>query len=171
MSAPPTGTVYNNNAPAYTSSGAFEQGEIDGIPADISIPSPLEIAWGGIDSCGSADCGLEASGFAGSGGNPATQIKSLYQNILEHVEKISADPESQVVSHWKKEIANWTKQIMEKAGKRRGDVDKYLQRVIGISGKELENILGSPIIVVNPCVTNPIAPYCNRGSGPVLRGL
>jgi hypothetical protein len=120
-------------------------------------------------SCEFGACGSGPGAFAGGGGNPTTQIKSLYENILEHLEKIAADPNNPAVQHWKAEIENWTKQIMTKAGKRPGNVDKYLQRIIGISGSDLQNILGSPIIIVNPCITNPLAPYCNKGpyNGPV----
>lgn len=114
-------------------------------------------------SCEFGSCGGGPGAFAGGGGNPTTLIKSLYENILEHLEKIAAEPNNPAVQHWKAEIENWTKQIMTKAGKRPGDVDKYLQRIIGISGSDLQNILGSPIIIVNPCITNPLAPYCNKG--------
>lgn len=76
-------------------------------------------------------CRAEAtSTFAGGGGNPTTQIQSLYDNILEHLEWIAADPNSPAVQHWRAEIENWTKQILNKAGKRPGSVDKYLQRIM-----------------------------------------
>jgi hypothetical protein len=67
-------------------------------------------------SCEFGACGGGVGSFAGGGGNPSTQIKSLYENILEHLEKIAADPNNPAVQHWKAEIENWTKQIMTKAG-------------------------------------------------------
>jgi hypothetical protein len=114
-------------------------------------------------SCEFGACGGGPSAFSGGGGNPTTQIQSLYENILEHLEKIAADPNNPAVQHWKAEIENWTKQILQKGGKRPGSLDKYLQRIIGITGSDLENLLPSPVIIVNPCVINPLAPYCGRG--------
>jgi len=144
-----------------------------GLPTDlpgISVPwlhplAPFSVSSLGLPintGCEFGACGGGGSPFAGGGGNPSTQIKSLYDNILEHLEKIAADPNNPAVQHWKAEIENWTKQIMTKAGKRPGDLDKYLLRIIGISGSDLGSILGSPIIMVNPCIMNPLAPYCNK---------
>lgn len=101
--------------------------------------------------------------MAGGGGDPTTQIKSLYENILEHLKKLAADPNNPAAPHWKQEIKNWSKQILKKAGKRSGNLDKYLLRIIGITGGDLENILPTPFIFINPCLMNPLAPYCNNG--------
>jgi RHS repeat-associated protein len=100
--------------------------------------------WGVTSALGLPDAGCEFGACGGGVGSPAVQ-------------------------HWKAEIENWTKQILTKAEKRPGSVDKYLLRIIGISGSGLKNILGSPIFIVDPCITNPLAPYCNKGpyNGPV----
>ena len=34
-------------------------------------------------------------------------------NILEHLEKITNDPQSQAVNHWKNEIRNWIREMEE----------------------------------------------------------
>ena len=83
----------------------------------------------GDAGCEFGSCGGGPSTFTGGGGDPTTQIKSLYENILEHLEKIAADPDNPPAQHWKAEIENWIKQILKKAGKRPGNLDRYLQRI------------------------------------------
>ena len=38
-------------------------------------------------------------------------IRSLEQNIDEHLQKIAGNPNSLAVSHWQKEIQTWTEQL------------------------------------------------------------
>ena len=151
--------------PRPSSNGGWDGnfGESLGIPTSVPRGN-----WGlalGLPSygCEFGACGDWPGPFAGGGGNPTTQIQSLYENILEHLEKIAADPNNPAVQHWKAEIENWTKQILQKGGRRPGSLDKYLQRIIGITGSDLENLLPSPIMIVNPCVIDPLSPYCGRG--------
>ena len=144
-----------------------------GLPPSIAA----QLGSGGLigaigvadDKCDFGACSGVVVPFAGGGANPTTQIQSLYENILEHLEKIAADPENPAVQHWRAEIENWTKQILQKGGKRPGSLDKYLQRIIGISGSDLQNLLPSPIITVDPCALDPLATYCGGGvyRGPV----
>lgn len=145
----------------------FPNGETLGLPNGVSIPNLGLPDLLGLSSAGTGcdfgACGGGAMDFSGGGGDPSTQIKSLYDNIVEHLEKIAAEPNSPAGQHWKAEIENWIKQILKKAGKRPGSIDKYLQRIIGISGSDLENLLPSPVIIVNPCIINPLAPYCSIG--------
>jgi RHS repeat-associated protein len=110
--------------------------------------------------------GNSSSNFPGGGANPTDVIRGLYRNILEHLAKIKANPTSQDVGKWKREIDNWTKQILEKASKREGSIDKYLKRIINTSASELQNLLEEPIIIINPCFVNPFAPYCRSSPGP-----
>ena len=146
--------------------GKWPDGETLGLPTGLNL-KPMGLAeLIGLSpgtQCEFGACGAGPSAFAGSGGDVTTQIKSLYQNILEHLEKLAAEPNSLAAQKWKAEIEGWTKQILKKAGKRPGNLDKYLQRIIGITGSDLENILGSPIFIVDPCIMNPLAPYCLSG--------
>ena len=147
----PSGSIESSNLPI---SGYDRQFPMFNLGSLLGLSNP---------GCEFGACGGVVGSFTGGGGNPTMQIKSLYENILEHLEKLAADPNNPAAEHWNAEIENWSKQILKKAAKRPGDVDKYLQRIIGISGSDLENILGSPSIIVNPCITNPLAPYCNQG--------
>src|SRR6185437_444820 len=132
----------------------------NGIPLGMNVPGPLP---GAADAdCDFGECGAGTDEFAGGGGDPTKQIQSLYEEILQHLEKLAEEPESLSVGKWQHEVQIWSRDILKKASKRQGDVDKYLQRTIGVSASDLENILGSPIIIVNPCIANPLAPYCSR---------
>jgi hypothetical protein len=81
--------------------------------------------------------------------------------------KIAENPENQqLIDHWTGEIQGWASQISKTArkvtqGRRPGAYEKYLER-LGIFGSDLDNFLPSPIIMVNPCITNPFAPYCSK---------
>ncbi|MGH9481199.1 MAG: RHS repeat domain-containing protein [Terriglobales bacterium] len=126
-----------------------------------NAPAQAEPA-GATAGCATGVCG-DAMDFSGGGADPATQIKSLYEQILKHLAKIEAEPFSRAVPGWRSDIGNWARDILKKAGQRQGSVDKFLQRTVGVSESEMKNLLPSPIITVNPCVINPLAPYCNRG--------
>jgi hypothetical protein len=104
--------------------------------------------------------------------DPEQQIQSLYRRIVQHVEKIENNPLSQDVPHWETELRTWINEILRKAGKvtqkrRPGALDKYLLRVLGVTGSDLENLLGSPLIILNPCVINPSMPLCTGASSGV----
>ena len=122
--------------------------------------------------CEFGTCSPGTNSFGG-GADPSSKINSLWENIQEHLGKIADNPENQqLIEHWTSEIQGWATQISKTArkatqGRRAGAYEKYLER-LGIVGSELEDLLPSPVIMVNPCITNPLAPYCNRGysSGP-----
>lgn len=61
--------------------------------------------------------------------------------------------------HWQKEIRTFGRDILNKAARQRGRlrpgaIDKYLKGIIDVTGGELEDMLPSPIIIINPCLTN-----------------
>jgi RHS repeat-associated protein len=112
---------------------------------------------GSLPSCTSPFC----TDFA----DPSDQIESLYKNILEHLKWIAAYPNSPAVAHWKVEVRGWIEQIIRKSAKvtqkrSPGAIDRYLMRIIGITVDDLKNLLGSPIIVIDPCLINPTMPVC-----------
>ena len=80
--------------------------------------------------------------------DPSDVIRSLYRNILEHLEKIRREPNSQAVNHWKREIENFKGKIEAIARravkKRKGsieeNVDKYLKKILGLGLEALRNI-------------------------------
>ena len=93
------------------------------------------------------------------------QIKSLYENVLDHLKNIADNPDSPYVPHWKVEVRAWAEEIARKATKatqkmRTGALNKYLQRIIGITIDDIQNFLRTPIIVIDPCIMNPTAPFC-----------
>jgi len=125
--------------------------------------------WGisgalGIDIQRGCDFGV-CGGVSSFGADPRTKIKSLYDGILEHLEKIRENPEAREVTHWEGEIRDFRKQIIDRATKvrgkmRSGAVDKYLEDIIGVTIDDLNNLLPSPTIIVNQCIINPA--MCGR---------
>lgn len=61
------------------------------------------------------------------------RLNTRSSNIVEHLEKIARNPNSQVVKHWKNEIRNWIREMedaLPHAGKRTAEgweklVDAY----------------------------------------------
>jgi RHS repeat-associated protein len=105
-----------------TSSGpvgtTWPDNETLGLPGGLNVHPLSLVDFFGLTpgtSCEFGPCGAGPNTFAGGGGDPATQIKSLYENILEHLEKIAADPNNPAVQHWNAEIENWSRQILKKA--------------------------------------------------------
>jgi RHS repeat-associated protein len=156
---PPAPIVIPHSGGSYAQGqwGSFpNDGETLGLPAGMNIPGPLSLE------------ALAPESFADS----QQQIQSLYERILEHLRKIEANPNSQDIAHWEVEVRAWIREISRKATKvtqkrAPGATDRYLQRVIGVTLSDLENLLSSPIIIVNPCLTNPTLRFCRPSSGPV----
>ena len=97
--------------------------------------------------------------------NVDQQIRSLYENVLDHLKKIENSPYSQDVAKWETEIRTWINDILGKSQRvtlkrRPGALDKYLQRIIGVTGDDLENLLPSPVLIFNPCLFNRTLPFC-----------
>src|SRR6185437_13176389 len=145
--------------------GGFVGGAGGGPPA-ASANAPAGAAPpGAASSGGGANSAFDQSDFSNAG----DQISSLWWNVKYHLWLLGEYPSANAVRGWQKEVRGWINQILKKAGKRQGDVDEYLQRIIGISGSDLKNLLPSPIIVVNPCAVNPLGPYCQGANG-TIRG-
>jgi RHS repeat-associated protein len=103
---------------AARTGGVWLDNETLGLPGGLNVhPLSLGDLFGLTPGCEFGPCGDDSSTFAGGGADPTTQIKSLYENILEHLEKIAADPENPAVQHWRAEIASWAKQILKKLEK------------------------------------------------------
>jgi hypothetical protein len=96
------------------------------------------------------------------------QIESWYAQILDHLQKIANSPNSTAVQHWTNDIKTFVNSIVDRATKvtlkrRPGALDKYLQRVIGITVEELEDLI--PVIIIDPC-THPNSRVCIPQPGP-----
>ncbi len=127
---------------------------------------------GDIFGVGGAGCEFGVCGgtFA-SGGPNADGIKSLYQNILEHVQKIEDNPLSRDVPHWRTEVNTFRKNILKEAAKRQGDVSKYLERVLGISLEQLNNINPEVLFMINPAVLCQQMSALDRLQSPMCRSI
>ena len=150
--------------------GSFPGGETLGLPPGMRIPGPLswQVLLGLWNwSCAGGGClpGPGSIGFADTG----KQINSLYDNIIEHLEKLRANPNGEDVQHWITEIRGSADQITRKAAKvtqkrAPGALDKYLKRTIGITSGELEDLLPSPVLMIDVCAIDPLQPLCRLRS-------
>ena len=146
----------------------FPNGETLGVPTGLRIPPPtLGGVLGFPDPGFECDFGLcSGAGLAdGFAADPSEQIDSWWEQIQIHLEKIAQYPDSPAVPHWWADIRALANSILAKATKvtlkrRPGALDKYLQRVIQVSVKDLENLLKTPIIILDPCLQNPNVPFC-----------
>jgi RHS repeat-associated protein len=166
------GTSSNTPRSTPLPPNSFPGGETLGLPPGMRVPLPSPAVLLGLNLNLNCEFGVCVPGLGPMGVEPSTQIQSLYKNILEHLQKIEQNPYSPDVEHWESEIRTWFNEISKKATKvtlkrRPGALDKYLQRTIGITLEDLEDLLPSPVIIVNPCVINPRMPFC----GPVSPGV
>jgi RHS repeat-associated protein len=166
------GTVSNTPKSTPMPPNSFPGGETLGLPPGMRVPLPSPAVLLGLGLNLDCEFGVCVPGLGPMGAEPSTQIQSLYKNILEHLQWIAKEPYNTNVPHWETEIRTWVDEISKKATKvtlkrRPGALNKYLQRTIGITLEDLQNLLPSPVIVVNPCIVNPRMPFC----GPVSPGV
>jgi RHS repeat-associated protein len=159
--------------------------DAQGYPAD-SDP------WNDQPSPGAAGGGGYGGGVYGGGSssNPfifniqsaaqaARQMNSWWTVIQIHLDKIAREaknnPEAPVIGHWRGEIAARAQEILRKAAQvtkgRSGGAEaakKFIQRTLNVSAEEVERLVKTQIIFVDPCLLDPMGirmPSCRYGAG------
>jgi hypothetical protein len=169
-------------SPDFDSQGWNEQipqGDPDGLYDPGSLWNervPIGGGFGGAFGGGSlaSSIGIQMPNpWILSAVDPNVQIQSWYGRLLEHLEKIELTPDSPAVPHWRGEVRNFARQIMNKAeqvtkGRRAGALEKYLER-LGITAEDLSQYLRTPIIFIDTCQMAPDQPGCllRRSPGPI----
>lgn len=119
--------------------------------------------------------GVWGSGQIGGGvifsADEVKQIVSWYEVVKDHLGKIAESPDSPDVPGWIVEVRAHINNIAKKVGqvtKKRspGAADKYLQRILGISLQDLQNLLPDLIITIDPCLLDPTLFKGCRHMGP-----
>ena len=90
---------------------------------------------GGINLYNYTGCDFVNYGdWWGLDSDPIVKIQNLYKVILEHIEKIRKEPNSQALNHWKKEIKERKREIEQTARrvvkKRKGSFEKNIDKIL-----------------------------------------
>ena len=109
----------------------------------------------------------------------AKEMNSWWTVIQIHLDKIARvakdNPEAPVIGYWRKEIATRAQEILQRAAQvtkgRSGGAEaakRFIQRTLNVSAEEVERLVKTQVIFVDPCLLDPMGirlPSCRYGVG------